>query len=68
MIQILVHTLPQEIDQLEQQKTELETILYQNPPDNFEELQVLSANLANIAAEIETATQRWLELAQRADN
>ena len=30
MIQILVHTLPQEIDQLEQQKTELETILRNN--------------------------------------
>ena len=60
-------SLEPKIDQLEQQKTELETILYQNPPDNFEELQVISANLANIAAEIETATQRWLELAQRAD-
>jgi ATP-binding cassette subfamily F protein uup len=58
-------SLEPKIDQLEQQKTELETILYQNPPDNFEELQVLSANLANILVEIETATQRWLELAER---
>lgn len=61
-------SLEPKIDQLEQQKTEIETILYQNPPDNFEELQVLSANLANILVEIETATQRWLELAQRANN
>ncbi|TVQ46079.1 MAG: ABC transporter ATP-binding protein [Gloeocapsa sp. DLM2.Bin57] len=58
-------TLEPKIEQLEQEKSKLEAILYQTPPDDFQELQLLSANLAKILTEIETATERWLELAER---
>ncbi len=58
-------SLEPKIEQLEREKSELEEILYQNPPEDFQELQLLSANLAKILTEIEAATERWLELAER---
>ncbi|NJO72270.1 MAG: ABC-F family ATP-binding cassette domain-containing protein, partial [Oscillatoriales cyanobacterium RM1_1_9] len=60
-------TLETKIPELEIQKVELETILYQNPPQDFIELQNLSTQLAELSQTIETATERWLELAERKD-
>ncbi|MGB3294472.1 MAG: ABC transporter C-terminal domain-containing protein [Phormidesmis sp.] len=56
-------SLENKIPQLEAKKAELEKLLYPEPPSDYSELQKLSAEIAAIAAEIDTATERWLELA-----
>jgi ABC transport system ATP-binding/permease protein len=53
------------IPQMEAQKEEIEKILYNNPPSGFTEVQKLSERLAQLSQEIDTATERWLELAER---
>lgn len=53
------------IPELEAEKEALETLLYSNPPSDFTELQTLTARLAALNDEIDTATERWLELAER---
>jgi ABC transport system ATP-binding/permease protein len=39
--------------------------LYHAPPGGFTDLQKLSAQLAQLDLEIDAATERWLELAER---
>jgi ABC transport system ATP-binding/permease protein len=58
-------TLEHQIPQWETEKAEIETILYQNQPTDFAEIQQLTERLAMIVHSIETGTERWLELAER---
>ncbi|HBE50683.1 MAG TPA: multidrug ABC transporter ATP-binding protein [Cyanobacteria bacterium UBA11369] len=53
------------IPEMEAEKEEIEKILYNNPPSGFTEVQRLSERLAQLSQEIDTATERWLELAER---
>ncbi|MGB7247979.1 MAG: ABC-F family ATP-binding cassette domain-containing protein, partial [Phormidesmis sp.] len=57
-------SLESKIPKLEAKKTELEKLLYPEPPSDYEELQKLSEEIAAIATEIDTATERWMELAE----
>ncbi|MGC1309438.1 MAG: ABC-F family ATP-binding cassette domain-containing protein [Phormidesmis sp.] len=56
--------LESNIPKLEAKKAKLEKLLYPTPPDDYEELQKLSAEIAAIATEIDAATERWMELAE----
>lgn len=58
-------TLELEIPQLESEKQDLEQLLYTNPPSDFTQLQQLTERLAELSQTIDTATERWLELAER---
>ncbi|OWY65449.1 multidrug ABC transporter ATP-binding protein [cyanobacterium TDX16] len=58
-------TLENQIPEMEAQKEELEKIFYNNPPSDFTEMQQLSEQLAQLVQAIDTATERWLELAER---
>lgn len=60
-------TLEVEIPQLEAEKQELEQLLYTNPPSDFTQLEQLTERLAELSQTIDTATERWLELAERAN-
>lgn len=53
------------IADMEIEKEKLETTLYQNPPSDFSLVQELSEKLAALNEEIDTNTERWLELAER---
>jgi ABC transport system ATP-binding/permease protein len=61
-------TLETQIPEMEAQKEELEKIFYNNPPSDFTEMQQLSEQLAQLVHAIDTATERWLELAERENN
>lgn len=58
-------TLETQIPQMEAEKAELEQTLYRNPPGGFTEVQRMSERLAELVEAIDTATERWLELAER---
>jgi ATP-binding cassette subfamily F protein uup len=53
-----------EIPQLEAEKEQLEKTLYGNSSNNFTEMQTLTQRLATLEQTIESATERWLELAE----
>ena len=57
-------SLESKIPKLEAKKAELERLLYPEPPSDYEELQQLSEKIAKVSAEIDTATERWMELAE----
>lgn len=57
-------TLEGQIPQMEAEKEAIEKTLYNNPPAGFSEVQQLSQRLAELEQAIETATERWLELAE----
>lgn len=57
--------LETKIANLETQKEKLEKNLYHNPPNGFDLVQQLSEQLAVLNEEIDTATERWMELAER---
>ncbi|ABW30730.1 ABC-F family ATP-binding cassette domain-containing protein [Acaryochloris marina] len=57
-------SLEDKIPELEAKKAKLEKTLYGSPPSDFSEVQQLSDQLATLEAEIETATERWMELAE----
>ncbi|ELR99122.1 ABC-F family ATP-binding cassette domain-containing protein [Gloeocapsa sp. PCC 73106] len=57
--------LEAKIEVLEAEKAKLEDLLYNHPPADFNQVQTLSENLAKLAEAIETATLRWLELAEK---
>jgi ABC transport system ATP-binding/permease protein len=59
-----LETLETQIPDLEAEKASIEHTLYNNPPEGFSELQKLSERLAQLNEEIETSTERWLELAE----
>jgi ABC transport system ATP-binding/permease protein len=58
-------TLETQIPEMEAQKEELEKTLYNEPPSDFAEMQQLTERLAQLIDAIDTATERWLELAER---
>jgi ABC transport system ATP-binding/permease protein len=57
--------LETKIPKLEAEKADIEKILSNNAPTGFAELKKLSDRLAQLTQEIDTATERWLELAER---
>ena len=57
-------TLERKIPELEAKKVKLEKTLYRSPPEDLSEVQQLSEKLATLEAEIDTATERWMELAE----
>ena len=57
--------LEEKIPELEAKKENIEQILYSTSPSNFTEMQGLTEELAQLIESIETATERWLELAER---
>ena len=59
--------LETKVPALEAKKADLEAQMAQLPPADYERLQQFLADLEALDAEIETATERWLELAERAD-
>lgn len=56
--------LEKKIAQLEAQKAEAENELYNAPPGKVNVVQELHEKVENLAKEIDTATERWLELAE----
>jgi ABC transport system ATP-binding/permease protein len=59
--------LETEIPKLEAEKIEVEKTLYHNPPTGFTQVQQLSERLAELTQAIDSATERWLELAELVD-
>ncbi len=60
--------LEEKIATLEAERDVLEKALYdQGSANGYEEMQRLTQQLANLTIAIETATERWLALAERAD-
>ena len=57
-------TLETEIPKLEAKKAKLEKLLYPTPPEDYEELQKLSEEIATLSEKIDSATERWMELAE----
>jgi ATP-binding cassette subfamily F protein uup len=57
--------LEQRIPELEGEKEKIEYLLSHNPPTEFTEIKQLSERLGEINQEIDAATERWLELAER---
>ncbi|MEG4944809.1 ABC-F family ATP-binding cassette domain-containing protein [Microcoleus sp. F4-D5] len=57
--------LESQIPKMEAEKEEIEKILYNNAPSGFAEMKKLSERLAQLTQEIDRATERWLELAER---
>ena len=57
--------LEEKIPLLEAEKEQLEATLYNNPPTDFSEMQTLTERLSQLVEEIDTATERWLELAEK---
>lgn len=53
------------IPQMEQEKEELEKELYRNTSGKYTEMQKLTERLGELTAAIDSATERWLELAER---
>ncbi|MEM9979191.1 MAG: ABC-F family ATP-binding cassette domain-containing protein [Cyanobacteria bacterium P01_D01_bin.2] len=58
-------SLEEKIPALEDEKETLEKRLYADPPSDYGEMQTLSQRLADLTTEIDTATERWMELAER---
>jgi ATP-binding cassette subfamily F protein uup len=58
-------SLEGKIAEMEVEKEELEKTLYHNPPSGFSKVQELSEQLAVLNEEIDKATERWIELAER---
>ena len=56
--------LENQIPEMESQKAELEKRLYADPPTDYQELQHLSEQLAQLDLDIDRATERWMELSE----
>jgi ATP-binding cassette subfamily F protein uup len=57
--------LEKQINEMEQQKSKLEQLLSQSNPTDYNQLQQISSDLELLNEKIETATLRWLDLAER---
>lgn len=57
--------LEEKIPLLETEKEKLEANLYKNPPTDYGEMQTLTEQLSQLVEEIDRATERWLELAEK---
>ncbi len=60
-------TLETQIPEMEAEKEELEKTLYNNPPTDFTVVQQMTERLAELTDAIDVATERWMELAERAN-
>ncbi|MBF2025727.1 MAG: ABC-F family ATP-binding cassette domain-containing protein [Oscillatoriales cyanobacterium C42_A2020_001] len=60
-------TLEHQIPEMETEKENLENLLYTDPPGDYAEMQKITTRLAELSTAIDTATDRWLELAERVD-
>lgn len=58
--------LETQIPAMEAEKEAIEKQLYGSPSDDYGEIQTLSERLAHLSETIDTATERWMELAERA--
>ncbi len=58
--------LEAQIAQMEADRETVEKRLYNHPPSDFTEMQQMTEQLAELTQQIERATERWLELAERA--
>ncbi|MEM1309474.1 MAG: ABC-F family ATP-binding cassette domain-containing protein [Cyanobacteria bacterium P01_H01_bin.153] len=56
-----------QIPELEAEKNALEQQLYDNAAADYAKIKTLSEQLATLTQAIDTATERWLELAERAE-
>ncbi|MGK7890953.1 MAG: ABC-F family ATP-binding cassette domain-containing protein [Leptolyngbyaceae cyanobacterium] len=63
-----LETLEAKIPDLETEKATVERQLYDNPPADYTQIEELSSRLAQLAQEIDTATERWMELEEIAAN
>ncbi len=61
-------TLESQIPKFEAEKADIEKTLYHNPPSGFSEVQRLSERLGELTIAIDTATERWMELAELASD
>jgi ABC transport system ATP-binding/permease protein len=59
--------LETQIPAMEAEKEALEKQLYGNPPSDYSEVSKLSERLGEITVNIDSFTERWLELAERID-
>jgi ATP-binding cassette subfamily F protein uup len=59
--------LETQIPAMEAEKEAIEKQLYGNPPSDFDEITKLSEKLAELSASIDSATERWMELAERVE-
>ncbi|NJR39555.1 MAG: ABC-F family ATP-binding cassette domain-containing protein [Leptolyngbyaceae cyanobacterium CSU_1_4] len=59
-----LETLSTQIPEMEAEKTELATLLYQNPPSGFSEVKQMSERLSELEKLIDKATERWLVLSE----
>jgi ABC transport system ATP-binding/permease protein len=59
-----LESLEVQIPEMEAEKEQLETTLYQNPPGGFSEVKQMSERLAELEQLIDVATERWLELSE----
>jgi ABC transport system ATP-binding/permease protein len=59
--------LETQIPTMEAEKENLEKLLYGNPSGGYSEIQKMTEQLAHLNDAIDTATERWLELAERAE-
>lgn len=57
--------LEEKIPLMEAEKEQVEEKLYNNPPSDFSEMQSLTERLSQLVEDIDAATERWLELAER---
>ncbi|TVQ06295.1 MAG: ABC transporter ATP-binding protein [Leptolyngbya sp. DLM2.Bin27] len=57
--------LETQIPTMEAEKKALEKQLYGNPPSDYAEVAKLSKHLGELTATIDSATERWMELAER---
>jgi ATP-binding cassette subfamily F protein uup len=57
--------LETQVPALEAEKAAIEKQLYSAPPDDYGKMQALSERLAALTHQIDTATARWMELAER---
>ncbi|PSN18861.1 multidrug ABC transporter ATP-binding protein [filamentous cyanobacterium CCP5] len=58
--------LETQIPEMEAEKENIDNRLYGDPPEDYGEVQQLSERLAELTAAIDSSTERWLELAERA--
>jgi ATP-binding cassette subfamily F protein uup len=57
--------LERKIPEMESHKESIEQLLYTNPPTDFEEMSRLTEELSKLTQSIDTATDRWMELAEK---
>jgi ATP-binding cassette subfamily F protein uup len=57
--------LETQIPEMEAEKEAIEKQLYGNAPSDFDAITQLSEKLAELSASIDSATERWMELAER---